>query len=1723
MKTKITTRLVSFLIFFALVLSILPTAYASETFNESYSLTDGLQVWYKFDETSGDIAKDSSGNGHDATVYGAKWITTADNQGVALELDNTDTTGKYVDIPTAVMNNVTGDFTVSTWVKVKDGEGVSRVFDYGTSASNVMFLTAGKYILKMDNSSSKRILPPESLKKSDTKDFPLGYMYPVEFSAPRWQHITVTRKGNLTTLWINGIRWASGEFETVNPRTGDGYKFYIGKSNWAADPYASLEVKDFRVYSRSLSINEINAVMESGWTDEILVHHAIDSINLPDFANVTENLYLPTIVNDMVKVEWSSDSPAIETSGYIGTVHRPKAGEETAKAKLTAEFSYGKYSKSVTYNAVVLPKDTEDTSYTLTVDTKDVLHSMSPTMYGAFFEDISHAGDGGLYPELLRNSSFHDATDSIPYWHLYTVGGAVGTISLDQTNNLNAAQFQHLKFDISEMPSGGCVGICNEGYFGMEFEAGSNYNLTFYARTDDFSGKISAQLLSATGEEISAPATLSSITSEWTKYSLTLTPSEYAAQGQMVLYCEGDTGTVHIDAVSLMPETVYGASGLRVDMAESIEAMNPTFLRFPGGCYIEGKNFSQSFYWKNTLYDKEERSGHENIWGYRSTDGLGYYEFLLLCEDLGVEPLYVCGIGITHGPNEDWTYWVDEVMDAIEFANGDTNTEWGKVRAEMGHPEPFNMKYIEIGNEANMQLERYEERYQDFYDAIKAKYPYMNLIANCDMDGKSIDIVDKHYYDTPEWFADNGYLFDGYRKDDYKVYVGEYATAVAQGLQNLSAAIGEAAFMVGMERNSDVVTMTSYAPLFANPNRMNWSMGASFFDSSRLYASPSYYVQSMFANNLGDDVLNAKLGSTDGLYDGANVICGSVGLCTWNTNVTYSDIKVTSNIDGKVLFDGSGTTASDWISSKGTWTVENGNLTQTDIASDCRIWVDGKNFTDYTYEVTARKNDGNEAFVILVGVEDTDNVFFVNLGGWSNTKSTIQRIKNGVKASVTNTVNGSFESNRDYKIKVVVSQNNMTVYVDGELMFDYTQNDAADCPLNYVAQKDNTTGDIIIKAVNTSDNDFIANINILGATDIGTEAETTILTSASKYDENSFENPENVAPVTIPVTNVSDNFEYTFMRNSVTVLVIPTGDTVANKTTLSKMVDDEKAEALNKDNFTEKTWSAYETALANAEAILKIDTATQEEVNNVAKALSGSKALLQKKNTAAEGDETLAIKIDTAEKLIELMNNSAAWGEKYEITADINLAGLAQTPIGNATTPFTGTIDGSGKTIKGITLSGAGNIGFFGIAGDCTIKNLTLEGTVTSTADNAGGFIGKLVGDAVIDNCVNKVVVSGTNNVGGFIGHAPEETDASLTVTNSVNEVGVTGSGARVGGFVGFVKSTLSAKNFVFDACINKGNISGTQMAGGLVGRFETGAGNTGADHKFINSANYGNIESTTSNYTGGIVGLFTFNSGGTSGYAFDNLYNCGNITAKAKYNGGIVGYFRSYTDGVGGFYNCMNSGTVYSSVTGNAYNGGIIGVGNDISATVKYEIENIYNAGFVSSVGGGLVGPIAGTYHKVSGTITPENCYYLDLGETYSYTVNETKVTTDNYASAETFTGFTAEYWTFTAKGPELKTFHVHTEEIIPAVAPTYTSTGLTEGIKCSVCGEILVAQKEIPMLEGDIPGDINGDYIVTVADALALIRVVVNNQNVENGDLNGDGKISLIDVIRLMKLVAN
>ncbi|MDE6337180.1 MAG: arabinosidase, partial [Muribaculaceae bacterium] len=338
-------------------------------------------------------------------------------------------------------------------------------------------------------------------------------------------------------------------------------------------------------------------------------------------------------------------------------------------------------------------------------------------------------------------------------------------------------------------------------------------------------------------------------------------------------------GEFQLDVVSLFPPTFKGReNGMRPDLAQMLADMNPTFMRFPGGCFVEGQiSPDNAFRWKRTIGPIEQREGHPNVnWGYRTSDGIGFHEYLQLAEDLGAKPLYVVNVGIWHGgctPYDQIGEWIQECLDALEYANGDVTTKYGKMRAENGHPEPFNLEFIEIGNENynfNMednsdQSDHYPERYIQFYNAIKEKYPNVKCIGNVESwstdfpswrNDYPVEMVDEHYYRNPKWFADNFNKYDTYDRSKNKVYVGEYAVTSNFGeIGNLNAALGEAVYMMGMENNSDVVVMNSYAPIFVNENDARWRPDMIRFNSAEVMGTPSYYVQQLFANNVGTQVV----------------------------------------------------------------------------------------------------------------------------------------------------------------------------------------------------------------------------------------------------------------------------------------------------------------------------------------------------------------------------------------------------------------------------------------------------------------------------------------------------------------------------------------------------------------------------------------------------------------------------------------------------------------------------------------------------------------------------------------------------------------------------------------------------------------------------------------------------------------------------------------------------
>ena len=520
----------------------------------------------------------------------------------------------------------------------------------------------------------------------------------------------------------------------------------------------------------------------------------------------------------------------------------------------------------------------------ITIDTKNLGPKISPTHYGIFFEDINHAADGGLYAELIQNRSFED-DEAVPvHWTAVHNQKSRASIELTAEEPMNGAQRKSLRVIVTEAGGRNMAGVSNEGYWGIHVVKGREYKLSFWAKSDKkYKGTLKALLrtegiISNLGE-VDIPVKLDS---KWKKYTATIKATGNDPKAVFDLITN-TPGVFQLDVVSLFPPTFKGReNGMRPDLAHMLADMHPKFMRFPGGCFVEGQGSPENaFRWERTIGPIEERPGHKNVnWGYRTTDGMGFHEYLQLAEDLGAKPLYVVNVGIWHGgytPLDSLQEWVDECMNALEYANGDVTTTYGALRAKNGHPEPFNIEYLEIGNENyNFFIDNnkdqsidYPKRYKIFYDCIKAKYPDMHCIGNVESwatDNPSwrneypVEMVDEHYYRNPQWFAAHFNKYDTYDRSKYKVYVGEYAVTSECGkVGNLNAALGEAVYMMGMENNSDVVTLNSYAPIFVNENNVAWSPDMIRFNSERCMGTPSYYVQKLFPNNIGTRVVKTEL------------------------------------------------------------------------------------------------------------------------------------------------------------------------------------------------------------------------------------------------------------------------------------------------------------------------------------------------------------------------------------------------------------------------------------------------------------------------------------------------------------------------------------------------------------------------------------------------------------------------------------------------------------------------------------------------------------------------------------------------------------------------------------------------------------------------------------------------------------------------------------------------
>ncbi len=523
---------------------------------------------------------------------------------------------------------------------------------------------------------------------------------------------------------------------------------------------------------------------------------------------------------------------------------------------------------------------------------------ISKELIGIFFEDISYSADGGLYAELVENGSFEyspaerDGWGPGTSWKQIRPGHSLGTLQVRMDNPIHPNNPTYMRLhtervkEYHDYAGWKGFGLENGGFDGIAVKAGAKYDFSVFFRNIGSAKQVRVVLGVPQGwgkdPKVLAETTLDVNATSWQKYEAVLSPSEDCANAvlQILVLTQGD---VDIDQVSLMPQDTYKGHGLRKDLAEALAGLQPKFMRFPGGCVVHGggDGFWDTYRWKTTIGPKEQRRGIKNTWGYHQSMGLGYYEYFQFCEDLGMEPLPIlpCGVSCqgTNGgwnmwptqaqdacPMEEMDEWVNEALDLIEWANGDVNTTWGKKRAEQGHPKPFNLKYLGLGNEEKISPE-FEERFKYIYDRVRAKYPNIVIVGTAGpgshkdnpdyengwriADEIGIDVLDEHYYEPRDYFLNNQQNYDNYPRDrKTKVYLGEYAAKD----KKLADALYEGLYLLGIERNGDVVTMTSYAPLFCKKQHESWNPDLIYFDNTNVILTCSYYVQQMFGTTAGD-------------------------------------------------------------------------------------------------------------------------------------------------------------------------------------------------------------------------------------------------------------------------------------------------------------------------------------------------------------------------------------------------------------------------------------------------------------------------------------------------------------------------------------------------------------------------------------------------------------------------------------------------------------------------------------------------------------------------------------------------------------------------------------------------------------------------------------------------------------------------------------------------------
>ena len=749
-------------------------------------------------------------------------------------------------------------------------------------------------------------------------------------------------------------------------------------------------------------------------------------------------------------------------------------------------------------------------------------------LYGIFFEDLNHAADGGLYAEMVQNRSFEFCAVDNPSYHPLMAWEKIEKKYsrmqwwIQDSHPYSRRNPHYLVCEIFETGMG--AGVRNTGFTpGMYLQKGEKYRFSCLAATDG-RGELPLRIVleNDEGRNLGQADIVVSNGTVWNHYEAEITAQEITTAGNLSIYIEA-VGRLYLDMVSLFPQKTFmqQRNGLRADIATLLADLKPRFMRFPGGCLVHDGSINaedrDSLYrWKNTIGVLEERPARRNNWGYNQTLGLGYYEYFCFCEEIGAKPLPVLPAGYDPHhqrkvPFDQLDEWIQEALDLISFANDDASAQWGRIRCELGHPEPFGLEYIGIGNEE--VGEGFFERYPYFHKAIKEKYPDIQIIAssgpfaaggeyekgwNCARRNHA-DLVDEHYYMAPEWFLANHHRYDSFDENGPKVFLGEYASWGNTWYNALT----EASYMTGMERNSEKVGLACYAPLLCNVNYINWKPDMIGFDNHQAYGTANYYVQKLFMNHQGDDRIELEMTGIDDSVTIQDDPKGGFGLRTEpDTVVRYSQIMIEDIQNGTIWKDSEvyfvGDNVEQYISADPDARVVTEDILLHTVESD-----------HYIITVKGEMLYGRRGFMLQYGNRDEKNRYQWEIGGWQNMDSALTQDIAGRNSCLTQS-SFTVAADREYELKLEIEGRHLRAYIDGELIHEIHHAPVKIEPLYTAASIDRQSGDVIVKLVNVQKRPIDTVLHMEGIEQA--KGPAYIMSGFALKDENSFAEPLKVSP-----------------------------------------------------------------------------------------------------------------------------------------------------------------------------------------------------------------------------------------------------------------------------------------------------------------------------------------------------------------------------------------------------------------------------------------------------------------------------------------------------------------------------------------------------------------------------------------------------------------------------------